>query len=136
LCNLLEESGIDARVVGAALAGLGGAVPFGSTISPRIWTDQASAPRARELIEGWEFERRGGRPAGADGPQQFRLKTMFIVTTLCAVACAIFGWVHDQPWLGFALGAAFYVLQFGLLVAAMVRKRMLKQQRSAMSPTD
>jgi hypothetical protein len=131
LCNLLEENGIDARVVGDALSGLGGAVPFGSTTSPRIWIDHASAPRARELIDGWEFERRGGRPARANQPLQFSLKTMFIVTTVCAVACALYGILHDQPWLGLALAAAWYGLQAVLLVAAYIRKRQSQSSSTA-----
>ena len=60
LCNLLEENGINARILGDALAGLGGALPFGSTISPRIWTDEANAVLARELIDQWEFMRAAG----------------------------------------------------------------------------
>jgi hypothetical protein len=135
LCNLLEENGINARILGDALAGLGGALPFGSTISPRIWTDEASAERARELIDHWEFARRGGRPARVDSPLQFSLKTMFVVTTVCAVACALYGFLHEQPWLGFALGAVFYLLQFALLVAAYARKRMHKD-RNVVAPTD
>ena len=55
---------------------------------------------ARQLIEGWEYERRGGRPERKIPPLQFSLKTMFIVTTVCAVACTFFGLVRDEPWLG------------------------------------
>ncbi len=50
LCDLLEEEGIPARVVGEYLAGAAGSLPLGDSTSPRIWVREADLARASEFL--------------------------------------------------------------------------------------
>ena len=51
LCEILEEKGIRAQIVGEGLGGAAGGLPFGQTIAPRIWVREGDAGRAREIID-------------------------------------------------------------------------------------
>ena len=49
-CNVLQEGGITARVVGDSLANAAGKLPFGEPIAPRVWVRESDAARAREVL--------------------------------------------------------------------------------------
>ena len=51
---LLDDAGIQARIVGEMLKGVAGELPLGQTIAPRVWVFENDAPRAREIIAEWE----------------------------------------------------------------------------------
>ena len=51
LCELLEEAGIRARVVGEGLGVAAGGLALGEDVSPRIWVRESDLERAREVIE-------------------------------------------------------------------------------------
>jgi len=51
LCDVLQEAGIPARVVGEYLGGAAGSLPLGEPIAPRIWVREADLDRARKIIE-------------------------------------------------------------------------------------
>ena len=53
LCDLLEEGGIPARVVGEYLGGAAGSLPLGEPIAPRIRVHDSDAIRSRELVDQW-----------------------------------------------------------------------------------
>jgi hypothetical protein len=50
---LLEEAGIQARVVGDILGNAAGSLPLGEPIAPRIWVWETNVARAQEIIEEW-----------------------------------------------------------------------------------
>jgi len=53
LCDLLEEAGIHARMVGESLGYAGGGLPLGEAIAPRVWVSEKDAARAREIVDDW-----------------------------------------------------------------------------------
>lgn len=53
LCNLLADSGIEARVLGEPLALAG---PPASTQSGVLWVRRQDAERARQILTDWEQE--------------------------------------------------------------------------------
>ena len=53
LSGLLEEAGINARVVGEVLGNAAGGLPLGEATAPRIWVLGNDAARAREIIGRW-----------------------------------------------------------------------------------
>lgn len=57
VCDLLLGDGLDARVLGADLAGGVGELPAGGLV--RVWVAPEQAVRARELIDEWQA---GGIP--------------------------------------------------------------------------
>jgi hypothetical protein len=57
--SLLEDNGIQARIVDETMYGAG-PMPFDLSAGPRIWTTRADAERARQIIEQWETEHRTG----------------------------------------------------------------------------
>jgi hypothetical protein len=59
--TLLEDDGIDARVVGEGLTFAIGDLPLGLPTSPRVWVRDEDAERARELIDAWEASRQERR---------------------------------------------------------------------------
>jgi hypothetical protein len=50
LCNVLQEEGIQARVVGGSLGNAGGGLVLGEPIAPRVWLSESDAARAREIL--------------------------------------------------------------------------------------
>lgn len=50
--NLLDEADIQARVVNDFLINAAGKLPFGETISPRVWIHESDAECAREFLAG------------------------------------------------------------------------------------
>lgn len=52
LHNMLADAGIEARVVGDAIATLG--YPPGGRATPRLWVRPADEAQARQLIGDWE----------------------------------------------------------------------------------
>lgn len=50
LYDILQEAGIQARIVGELLGSAAGSLPLGETVAPRIWVREADAERAREVI--------------------------------------------------------------------------------------
>ncbi len=57
LCELLEEAGILARVVGEGPGVAAGGLALGENVSPRIWVREDDLARAREVIEQWRARR-------------------------------------------------------------------------------
>jgi hypothetical protein len=53
LCELLEEAGIYARVVGEGPGVAAGGLALGEDVSPRIWVRESNVARAREVIDQW-----------------------------------------------------------------------------------
>lgn len=58
LKNLLQDSGIEARVMGESLRAVAGGVPPGQATAPQLSVPKADGARARRLIEAWEASRR------------------------------------------------------------------------------
>ena len=54
LRGLLEDSGIEVRVVGEGLHGLTGGLPSGYSTAPRLWVRRKDAERARKVIAEYE----------------------------------------------------------------------------------
>jgi hypothetical protein len=50
LCNVLEEEGIHAEVVGGSLAGAAGGLVLGEPTAPRIWLRESDVARARAVL--------------------------------------------------------------------------------------
>ncbi len=50
LCNILQEEGMQARVVGGSLANAGGGLVLGEPIAPRIWVRESDATRRRNFL--------------------------------------------------------------------------------------
>ncbi len=73
LCELLEEAGIHARVVGEILGAAAGGLPLGEAIAPRVWALEDDAVRAREIIARWRSERETGpiEWPGTDAPPEW-----------------------------------------------------------------
>lgn len=57
VCDLLASAGLEARVLGADLAGGLGELPAGGLV--RVWVAPEQAVRARDLIDEWQA---GGIP--------------------------------------------------------------------------
>ncbi len=55
LCELLEEAGIHARVVGEGFGVAAAGLALGEAVSPRIWVYERDLARAREVIDQWRF---------------------------------------------------------------------------------
>jgi hypothetical protein len=53
LCSVLQENGIQSRIVGEELGVAAGCLPLGEAMAPRIWVREGDAARAREIIEEW-----------------------------------------------------------------------------------
>lgn len=61
LLALLAENGIEAKVVGEFLNGVGGEVPLSVHATPRIWANSVDRERARSVIAEWEKRSREPR---------------------------------------------------------------------------
>lgn len=99
-CNLLEQEGIPARIVGDVLGNVAGGVPLGEPSTPRIWVRERDQRRARELLDQTpETE------LGVDGEDEtardlgkrfgFLSKGVYIVGLTCVVAGSYWAW---QNW--------------------------------------
>jgi hypothetical protein len=60
LRGMLEEAGIQARVVGDELITSVGSL--GAQVAPRVWVHRADAPRAKELLKEYEQVHRRPHP--------------------------------------------------------------------------
>ena len=117
LCELLEEAGIQARIVGEVLGNAGGGLPLGEATAPRIWVLEDDAIRGREVIDRWRDELEEGpiawpesdappeweTPAEEDeGPLpsdvrfRFLSQGFWIAGGLCIVIGGLWAW---QNWL-------------------------------------
>jgi hypothetical protein len=113
LCEMLEEAGIQARVVGDNLSAAAGCLPLGEATSPRLWVRESDADRARQIVEQWRNEQEDalpeppecGEPPAVDVPvesQETALPTdtklrflgqgLFVVAIICLAAGAIWAW--------------------------------------------
>jgi hypothetical protein len=108
ICNVLQEGGIQARVVGDALASAAGGLVMGEPIAPRVWVLASEAGRARELLarrfaesaeefadwpesEGkpqWEVS---GEPEEAELPSDRRFRFLSQGFWIVALACVAVG---------------------------------------------
>ena len=117
LCELLEEAGIQARVVGDDLGIAAGGLPLGESIAPRIWVHESDAARAREVIDQWrdrtdERADRFGRratdlpewespvePEEAALPSDVRFRFLsqgfFLAGLVCVLVGAIWAWKNS-----------------------------------------
>ena len=55
---MLEDNGINARVVGGGLPGLIGEMPVGLPYAPRLWVREPDADAAKKLLQDYEQSRR------------------------------------------------------------------------------
>jgi hypothetical protein len=108
LCNVLQEGGIQARVVGDSLANAGGGLVMGEPIAPRVWVLASDAARAREILarrfaesseefadwpesEGkpqWEVS---GEPEEAELPSDRRFRFLSQGFWILGFGCVVFG---------------------------------------------
>jgi hypothetical protein len=120
LCELLDEAGIRARVVGDGLGAAAGCLPLGEATSPRIWVYETDADRARQVIDHWRKQEEKqedsppaepiesdepspielpGEPADAPLPSDVRYRFLsqgfFVAGVACVAAGAIWAW---QNW--------------------------------------
>lgn len=88
ICDLLARAGISARVDGEFLAGAGGELPLGSTISVRV--DPSRAAEAREVIDEWQkLQPLDPTPATARAP--LRGPLWFFIGAVCGAWFAYLG---------------------------------------------
>jgi hypothetical protein len=95
---LLEEAGIQARVVGDLLGNAAGMLPLGETLAPRIWVRECDAAYAREIIESQPGQECSDCVEG-DQPSE-KEEDVFSSTI------AWFGWLSQV----FMIAAAFCIL--------------------------
>ena len=62
--SLLDDAGIQAKVIGEMLQAGAGELPLGPSSSPRVWVPERDRTRAREIIAEWEKQ----RGTGSDTP--------------------------------------------------------------------
>ena len=55
---MLENNGINARIVGGGLPGLVGEMPAGLPSAPRLWVCEPDADAAKKLLQEYEAKRR------------------------------------------------------------------------------
>jgi hypothetical protein len=113
LCELLEEAGIQARVVGEGPGVAAAGLALGENVSPRIWVYDRDLARAREVIEQWR-SRQVNEPIGltdsepppeserpveaeyAELPSDVRLRFLsqgfFIAGLVCILIGAVWAW--------------------------------------------
>jgi hypothetical protein len=60
ICELLDEAGIQARVVGDDLGTAAGCLPLGEATTPRIWVRESDADHARQVIQQWQEQQENG----------------------------------------------------------------------------
>src|SRR6187549_3475434 len=89
VCDLLEEAGIHAHMVGENLQSSLGAVPQGN-VHPRIWTNDDDAPRARQLLHAWNQLHHGKEVNPKRELLQFSLRAIFVVVTTSALLAACY----------------------------------------------
>jgi hypothetical protein len=113
LCELLEEAGIQARVVGDNLTAAAGCLPLGEATAPRIWVYENDADHARQVIGQWRSEPgvapleppEDDEPATAAAPLEtqdtalpsderlrFLGQGLFVVAIVCLAAGAVWAW--------------------------------------------
>lgn len=99
---LLEEAGIQSRVVGELLDSAAGSLPLGETTVPRIWVRQGDKGRAREIIEEWRRQPRqqwsepveGDEPSDADDADTVRFRWLSRSLAIVGAACMLYGAVQ------------------------------------------
>ena len=117
LCELLEEAGIHARVVGDELGGAAGCLPLGEATAPRVWVRESDAIRAREVIDRWrdELERGAVEPPESEEPAEpessaesetaplasdvrfrFFSQVFFLIGLMCIVFGSIWAWGNSM----------------------------------------
>jgi hypothetical protein len=117
LCELLEEAGIQARVVGEGLGVAAGGLALGENVSPRIWVHERDLARAQEVIEQWrtrqtnepvelpgsETPPESERPVEAEYaelPSDVRLRFLsqgfFIAGSVCILIGAVWAWGNSM----------------------------------------
>ncbi len=132
ICDLLNEAGIEALVVGENLQIALGEIPV-SQAAPRVWAAAEDAFRARAVIDEWQKDRQGRYEQALREVQQFSLRKLFLCTTICAVLAAIFSAARGSPWVGVIVGGAAYMLVVGLLIATYLRR---KRELAALNDDD
>lgn len=115
--ELLQEAGIQARIVGDCLGGAAGGLPCGEPIAPRIWVCQSDLGHAREVIDQWcsqqtnepvEFPESETLPESetpveaeyaelpSDVRSRFLSQGFFIVGAVCIVIGGIWAWKNSM----------------------------------------
>ena len=112
LCDLLQEDGIRAKVVGEYLGGAAGSLPLGEPIAPRIWVHEADLAPAREIIGRWreqaadrktveqavgdELPEWGGPVEQEEGPLPSDVRFRFLSQGfyIVGLTCVLLGGVH------------------------------------------
>ena len=116
LCELLEDAGIHARVVGEGLGVAAAGLALGENVSPRIWVYESDLARAREVIDRGrtpqtdepielpqsETPAEGETPVEAEEallPSDVRFRFLsqgfFIAGAVCVLAGAIWAWKNS-----------------------------------------
>jgi hypothetical protein len=117
LCELLEEQGIRAQVVGDELGIAAGMLPLGEATAPRIWVRESDADRAREIINRWRVEQENGpvelpesepspevelpvEPEEAALPSDVRFRFLnqgfFLAGFVCILVGAVWAWKNSM----------------------------------------
>ena len=60
--QMLENTGIESRIVGELLGGGIGELPLGEVTTPRVWVHADQAAAARAAINEWEAHRKSDTP--------------------------------------------------------------------------
>ena len=87
ICDLLSQAGIDARVVGAFLAGAGGELPLGNTVKVCVASERAA--EARQVIADWEKLQTGDEVPPVTAQGRVRGLFWFGVGMVCGGIAAI-----------------------------------------------
>jgi hypothetical protein len=116
LCEMLEDAGIQARVVGDNLSAAAGCLPLGEVTSPRLWVRESDADRARQIVEQWRNEQEDALPeppecdeppavdervesedvpVSSDVRLRFLGQGLFVVAIVCLAAGAVWAWQNS-----------------------------------------
>jgi hypothetical protein len=116
VCELLEEAGIQSRIVGDNLSAAAGCLPLGEATSPRLWVRETDADHARQVIDQWHKQEENQppeppesdepsaidlpvepdeTPLSSDVPFRFLSQGFFLAGFACVAAGAIWAW---QNW--------------------------------------
>jgi hypothetical protein len=144
LCEMLEEAGIQARVVGDDLGAAAGCLPLGEATAPRLWVHESDLDRAREVIDQWrrELEHEPIEPPESDGPPEwetaaeseeaaipsdvrfrFLNQAFFIAGFACIVIGAVWAWKNSTTLSEYSATTEGRWVEVGLGGVEMVRSR-------------
>lgn len=127
LADHLEQHGVEAHTVGEnAIGGAYGVAGVDQANDLEIWTSEADSQRAAELIDQWNREHHPSREE-LQLPLRYSLKSLLLLMSLVAVACAISATLGLQ-WIAILLGLFELVLFLDCLLVYV--RRMVGKARN------